>query len=105
MQMTEKVIDGTIRPDGTLVLDEKPNLPPGRVKVLLRQEVAAVLPTGAAFWQRMHAMWAIPRTGSGAVVDSLAEVQKMREEWEEHQQAIERLQNELGTKPLGEPSL
>ena len=29
-------IQGTLREDGTLVLDEKPNLPPGRVKVLMR---------------------------------------------------------------------
>jgi hypothetical protein len=29
-------IQGTLREDGTLVLDEKPNLPPGRVKVVLQ---------------------------------------------------------------------
>jgi hypothetical protein len=36
--MSEKRVEvqGTLRPDGTLVLDEKPNLPPGRVKVVLQ---------------------------------------------------------------------
>jgi hypothetical protein len=30
-------IQGTLREDGTLLLDEKPNLPPGRVKVSLQR--------------------------------------------------------------------
>ena len=38
MSLSEVVIDGTIKPDGTLELDEKPKLPPGRVTVILRQE-------------------------------------------------------------------
>ena len=35
--MTTNAIEtqGALREDGTLVLDEKPNLPPGRVKVIL----------------------------------------------------------------------
>ncbi len=36
MNLTENVIEGTLQADGTLVLDEKPNLPPGRVTVVLR---------------------------------------------------------------------
>ena len=69
----------------------------GRVKVVLRQEAEIVLPKDDPFWQRMQAMWAIPK-GSGDAGDgganTLAEVRKMREEWEERQQAIERLQEE-----------
>jgi hypothetical protein len=38
MSPTEVVIQGTLNPDGTLRLDEKPNLAPGRVTVVLRQE-------------------------------------------------------------------
>jgi hypothetical protein len=36
--MTAKAIEvqGTLREDGTLLLDEKPNLPPGRVKVTVQ---------------------------------------------------------------------
>ncbi len=36
MNFMETVIGGTIQPDGTLVLDEKPSLPPGRVHVVVR---------------------------------------------------------------------
>jgi hypothetical protein len=38
MSLTEIVVQGTINPDGTLELDQKPNLSPGRVTVVLRQE-------------------------------------------------------------------
>ena len=33
----ETVTEGTLKPDGTLELDQKPNLPSGRVKLVLRQ--------------------------------------------------------------------
>src|SRR4051812_28874544 len=41
MSATEIIVQGTLNPDGTLQLDEKPNLTPGRVTVVLRQEAAA----------------------------------------------------------------
>jgi len=104
MGVTETVIAGTLKPDGTLELDEKPNLSPGRVTVVLRQESVIELPKDDPFWQRMLAIWAIP-VGSGSAGDggasTLTEVRKMREGWDEHQQAIERLQDErpLAGKP------
>jgi hypothetical protein len=39
MSLTEIVVEGTLNPDGTLELDRKPNLLPGRVTVVLRQEL------------------------------------------------------------------
>ena len=39
MSLHEVMIEGVLHPDGTLVLDEKPNLSPGRVTVVLRQEI------------------------------------------------------------------
>ena len=36
MILQEAVVDGTLKPDGTLELDQKPNLSPGRVKVVLQ---------------------------------------------------------------------
>jgi hypothetical protein len=36
MSLTETVIEGTLQPDGTLVLDKKPNLPAGRVQVVVQ---------------------------------------------------------------------
>ena len=38
MNFTETILGGTIQADGTLVLDEKPSLPPGRVHVVVRPE-------------------------------------------------------------------
>lgn len=54
------VIQGTLTADGTIQLDEKPNLPPGRVQVVVQS--LPQLPAGDPFWQRMQAIWAIPRT-------------------------------------------
>jgi hypothetical protein len=33
MSLTEITVEGALKPDGTLELDQKPNLPPGRVTV------------------------------------------------------------------------
>jgi hypothetical protein len=41
MSLSEVVIEGTLKPDGTLELDRKPGLSPGRVTVVLRQESAS----------------------------------------------------------------
>ena len=38
MSLTEIIVQGTLNPDGTLELDQKLNLSPGRVTVVLRQE-------------------------------------------------------------------
>jgi hypothetical protein len=44
MSQTEYVVQGTLKPDGTLELDQKPNLSPGRVTVVLRQETQTAVP-------------------------------------------------------------
>jgi hypothetical protein len=36
MSLAEVVVEGTLKPDGTLELDQKPSLSPGRVQVVLR---------------------------------------------------------------------
>ena len=36
MSLAEEVVDGTLRPDGTLALDREPQLPAGRVRVIIR---------------------------------------------------------------------
>lgn len=41
MSLQEIVVEGTLKPDGTLELDRKPNLAPGRVTVVLRQAAEA----------------------------------------------------------------
>ena len=40
MSLTENVIEGTLKPDGTLELDEKPSLSPGRVTIILQPSQA-----------------------------------------------------------------
>ena len=97
MSLTETVIEGTLNADGTLTLDEKPNLLPGRVTVVLRQEAVLDVPANDSFWQRMQAIWAIPRSpgipdDGGA--NTLEEVRRMREESAERQETLERIQEE-----------
>ena len=94
MSLTETVIEGTIQPDGTLVLDEPTKLPPGRVQVVLRQ---AAQPLGEDFFQMMQEIWAgqkarghVPRT-----VEAIeAERQAMRGEMEDEIEDAIRLQEE-----------
>ena len=49
MSLSEVVIDGTLKSDGTLELDQQPNLAPGRVKVILQPvQAGASAPRGLA---------------------------------------------------------
>ena len=60
----EILIEGTLRPDGTLELDGKPNLPPGRVQVILRQEATPV-PAVEGWWEFMQrTRWELEAAGS-----------------------------------------
>jgi hypothetical protein len=36
MSLSEEAMDGTLRPDGTLALDQQPSLPAGRVRVIIQ---------------------------------------------------------------------
>jgi hypothetical protein len=62
MRLGEVVVGGTLKPDGTLELDQQPSLAPGRVKVTL-QPVQA----GAA-----------PRSGLTDVIDEICRGQQAR---------------------------
>ena len=59
MSETQVVVDGTLRPDGTLVLDERPSLPPGQVWVTMQ---AVATPAAAepedGFMTCMERVWA-----------------------------------------------
>jgi hypothetical protein len=72
MSLTETIIEGTLQSDGTLVLDEKPKLPAGRVTVVLRLEMEKkeLRPLGNEFFQMLKEIGAgqkarnhVPRTG------------------------------------------
>jgi hypothetical protein len=45
MSLSEDVIEGTLKADGTLELDQPPRLSPGRVKVILQSAQAKPSPT------------------------------------------------------------
>jgi hypothetical protein len=53
MTLDDIVIEGTLKPDGTLELDHKPNLPPGRVTVTLRPTVPPAQPR-EDWWQYLQ---------------------------------------------------
>jgi hypothetical protein len=88
-------VRGTLQADGTLVLDEKPNLPAGRVSVMIQ----ALEPAGEKEnpWTVLERIWAERRAlglqpRSAAEID--AEISILRDEWDEHQQALEQIQEE-----------
>ena len=87
-------IRGTLREDGTLVLDDRPNLPPGRVKVTI-EPVPDLTQTDV--WQVLEHIRAgqrargyVPRTREQ--ID--AELEAARQEDEERMQALERIHEE-----------
>ncbi len=87
---------GTLRPDGVVVLDGPVAVAPGRVKVTV-QAVPFELPKDDPFWQRMQAIWDgqkarghVPRSAE----EVEAELREARDEWDEHQEALERIQLE-----------
>jgi hypothetical protein len=75
-------IQGTLQPDGTLVLDDKPNLPPGRVKVIVQPVLDYTQTDIWQFFQRIDA----ERKALGIVPPSKDEIDAyvatMREEGE-----------------------
>jgi len=81
---------GTLKPDGTLKLDQQPHLSPGRVQVTVESVPEPIRPD--RFWAMMAQIWAdlnacghIPRT----VEEIEAERQAFRNDWEERQEALE----------------
>src|ERR1019366_2427139 len=95
MSLIESVIEGTLQADGTLVLDEKLNLPPGRVHVVVR--AMPELPKGDPFWDMMKSIWAAQKARGHVprrVEEVEAERREMHEGWAKRQEAIERLQEE-----------
>ena len=75
MSQTETVMEGTIQPDGSLVLDQKPNLPPGRVSV--RMQALAELPDEDPFFEMLKGLWAV-RAQAGLTPRTVEEVESQR---------------------------
>jgi hypothetical protein len=87
-------VQGTLQADGTLLLDEKPKLPPGRVRVTM-QLLGDVTQTDV--WRVTQQIWAEQRA-RGHVSRSKdeidASISAMREEDEERLAALEKLQQQ-----------
>jgi hypothetical protein len=95
MNAIQVEMQGTLQPDGTLVLDKKPDLPGGRVNVILQMITPILPPPNAlavldAIRAERQALGLTPRSGE----EIAAEINAMRDEWEEHQLALERIQEE-----------
>ncbi len=81
---THVIVEGTLKPDGSLELDGKLNLPPGRVQLIVQP--LPQLPKDDPFWQTMERIWAaqkarghVPR--GKEEID--AEIAAMRDETDE----------------------
>jgi hypothetical protein len=85
-------LQGTVRADGSLELDDRVAMPEGRVLVTVRPVVQPA--SDDPFWQRMEQIWAgqrarghVPRTK--AQID--ADIRELRDDAEIEMQATERL--------------
>jgi predicted GNAT superfamily acetyltransferase len=104
MSLIEIMLERTMQADGTLLLHEKPDLPPGRVTVVLRQETVVAIPKDDPFWLRMQAIWDsqdaskhVPRT----IEQIEADQREMRRRWSAKQNGVERTQEELQAYRVG----
>ncbi len=74
MNATSVTVPGVVQPDGTLELESKVPLPPGKVRVT----VEALVPTTAEpFWQLMQGIWAA-RQEAGLQPRSVEEIETER---------------------------
>jgi hypothetical protein len=89
------IVEGTLTADGTLVLDGKLNLAPGRVQVIVQP--LPELPPDDPFWQRMRAIWD-GQAARGHAPRSAEEVERarrsLREEMDREMHEAFRLQEE-----------
>lgn len=90
-------VQGTVQPDGSLVLDEKLDLPTGRVRVTVKPLQEGASPNAVRLLAMMEQIWA-DQTARGHVPRSKeeidAEINQLREEAEEELQGVERLHEE-----------
>jgi hypothetical protein len=75
MSATHVVVEGTLKPDGSLELDDKLDLPPGRVQLIVQP--LPDLPKDDPFWQMMQAIWAA-REAAGLTPRDTKEVEGQR---------------------------
>ena len=101
MATTEVVVRGAVTTDGQLVLDEQPDLPPGRVEVTVRPMPSSGTEQPSMF-DALRRIWAAQEargfTGGRSVEEAVADVRALRDEWDAHQEELEQLQDRLRAK-------
>lgn len=75
MNPIQTMMEGTLKADGTVELDQKPNLPPGRVTIWMQP--LAVLPEGDPFFEMLKGIWAT-RAQAGLTPRTVDEVETQR---------------------------
>jgi hypothetical protein len=97
-------VQGTVQPDGSLVLDQKLKLPAGRVRVTVEPCSESTKPNVARFLALMEEIWAGQRT-RGHVARTKeeidAEIDQIRQDSEEEMQALERLHQDCQRQQPG----
>ena len=101
MSTAEAIIEGTLQADGTLVLDSKPNLPAGRVTVVLRQEAEAPALPAEGWWPLMQRVRA-EREAAGYQFLNEAEMQAHLDWLRDDEDRIDRLYREMERARLDE---
>jgi hypothetical protein len=93
MSEKEVVVEGTLQPDGTLKLDQKPGLPPGRVTVVLRP-IAEPAPSQEGWWPYMQRVRA-EREAAGYHFLNEAQMQAHLDWLRDDEDRIERIHREM----------
>ncbi len=93
MRVATVTVEGVVKPDGTLEVPHRLNLPAGRVQVTVQSVAEPTQPD--RFWKMMESIWADLREGGRSPrtreeID--AEIAALLDEAEVEMQAVERLQ-------------
>jgi hypothetical protein len=88
-------VQGTLQADGTLVLDEKPNLPPGRVRVTLQPAVDYRQTEIWQFFEKMHAEMAARGHRFRTAEEIDADIAERQRDEAEYDQYMERIRAEM----------
>jgi len=97
MATTEVVVQGAVTADGQLVLDEPPDVPPGRVEVtvrVVRERAPGEHPMFETL-RRVRADLAAQGFRGRSMEEAVADVRALRDEWEARQEGLEALQDRL----------
>ena len=98
MSATSVEVLGTVRPDGTLELNERLNVPPGRVRVRIESDAPVAHPPAEGlveFGDRMRRELEAAGHKFRTKEEIDAEIEDLRNEWEERESDLGRLRGQL----------